>query len=163
MAPTKKKAVKKKTLVKKPVKSKSATKATVKKKTTVKKSAPKIASVKKKAVVSRGVPEILRDAALKVLDERQADDIVTVDARGRSAITDYVIIATGRSGRQLAAMADYVRVAFEKNGARRVRTEGLSQGDWVLVDAGDVIVHLFRPEVRDYYGLEAIWKKTHGA
>lgn len=104
----------------------------------------------------------MRDAAMKVLDDRKAEDIVAVDARGRSAMADYVIIATGRSSRQLAATADYLRDAFLKNGCRRVRVEGLPQGDWVLVDAGDVIVHLFRPEVRRYYGIEDVWNKSRG-
>lgn len=109
-----------------------------------------------------GFSEVLRDAAVKVLKDKQAEDIIVADAHGRSALTDYVIIASGRSSRQLAAMASALSETFEQCGVRRVKTEGVSQGDWVLVDAGDVIVHMFRPEVRKYYAIEDIWNKTRG-
>ncbi len=115
---------------------------------------------KKKATKSTapaGMPEQLRDAALKVLDEKKADAIVCVDLRGRSAVADYALIATGGSARQLGAIAEYLREAFFKLGMKKIRVEGLPQGDWVLIDAGDVLVHLFRPEVREYYQLEDIW------
>ena len=108
-----------------------------------------------------GFPEQMRDAVLKVLDERQAEDVVTVPLAGRSSLADYVIIASGRAGRQVAAMADYLREAFSKMGVRQIRVEGLSEANWVLVDAGDVIVHLFRPEVRSYYDVDSIWAAKH--
>ncbi|MGE4351266.1 MAG: ribosome silencing factor [Bdellovibrionales bacterium] len=114
-------------------------------------------SRKKSAKAETGLPEQIREAALKVLDERKALDIVCVDLRGRSAIADYAIIASGGSARQLGALAEYLREAFFKLGIKKLRVEGLPQGDWVLVDAGDVVIHLFRPEVRDYYQLEDIW------
>lgn len=140
-----------------------ARKAATKKKI-VKKAAPQRAPKKaapkpkaKKVPEPHGLPEILRDAALKILDERQGEDIVTVNLKGRSAMADYAVVATGRSARQLAAIADYLRQAFFKAGSAQVRVEGLPQGDWVLIDAGDILVHLFRPEVRDYYRLEEIW------
>ena len=104
------------------------------------------------------MPEQLRDVALKVLSERQAEDIVTIPLAGRSSIADYVIIASGRAGRQVAAIADHLREAFFKLGMRQIRIEGLPEANWVLVDAGDVIVHLFRPEVRSYYDLDTIWQ-----
>ena len=104
-----------------------------------------------------GFPEQVRDAALKVLDDRQAEDIITIDLAGRSTIADYLIIASGRAARQLGAIAHYLREAFEKLGLRNIRVEGMSDANWVLVDSGDVIIHLFRPEVRDYYHLEDIW------
>ena len=166
----------KKTTAKKPVVKKTATKTIVKKaavkkaapKTAAKKTAVKKAPVKKvaaKKVVTKktaaklpaGIPEQLRDAALKILEERQAEDVVSVDLRGKSAMADYVIVATGRSGRQLAAIADYLRLSCETIAKTHPRIEGLPQGDWVLIDAGDVIVHLFRPEVRSYYRIEDIW------
>jgi ribosome-associated protein len=109
-----------------------------------------------------GFPEQQRDAALKILDDRQAEQIVAVDVRRRSAMADYVIVASGRSGRQLAALADYLRKTFETLGVRKIRVEGLPQGDWVLVDAGDVVVHLFRPEVRRYYNIEDLWNPRFG-
>jgi len=99
----------------------------------------------------------LRDAALKVLDERQAEEVFTVALEGRSSIADYLIVASGRGARQIGAIAHYLREAFEKLGAERVRVEGMNDANWVLVDAGDVIVHLFRPEVRRYYNIESIW------
>jgi ribosome-associated protein len=104
-----------------------------------------------------GVPEKLRDAALKVLDERQAEDIITVDLADRSSVADYLIIASGRASRQLAAIAHYLRETFAQHGISQIRVEGLPEANWVLVDAGDIIVHLFRPEVRRYYDLERIW------
>jgi ribosome-associated protein len=172
VATTKKKpAAKKKAAGKKSVKPKAKDSAAHKKKPATKGGAKKtlrrgvIAPKpprKKAAVEHHGLPEIAREAALKVLDERKADDVMVIDARGRSAMTDYIVVATGGSARQLAAIADYLRQAFAKNGIRTIRVEGLPQGDWVLVDAGDVVVHLFRPDVRRYYAIEDIWAKTHG-
>ena len=107
----------------------------------------------------KGLPEEMLSAALKVLDEKQADQIVTVPLAGRSAIADYMIIASGRAGRQVAAIADHLREAFFKLGVRSVRIEGQQDANWVLVDAGDVIIHLFLPEVRRYYDLDALWSK----
>jgi len=122
----------------------------------------RVAPAKAGRARAAGVPEKLKLAALSVLSDRKAEAVVTFDVRGRSALADYVIIATGRSARQLAAIADYLHKAFLQKGARKIRVEGLPQGDWVLVDAGDVIVHLFRPEVRRYYNIEEIWKKSKG-
>jgi ribosome-associated protein len=116
-------------------------------------------AVKPKAAAATGLPAELLKAALQVLKDRQASEIVTVSLAGRSSMADYLIIASGRAGRQIAAIADYLREAFMKLGARSVRIEGLPEANWVLVDAGDVVVHLFRPEVRNYYRLEDIWTK----
>lgn len=131
---------------------------------------PKAATATKKATPAKtprarkkapeGMPEQLRDAALRVLDERQAEEIVTIDLRGKSPMADYAIVATGRSARQLAAIASYLDEAFTKLGLKRTIVEGLPQGDWVLIDAGDIIVHLFRSEVRSYYQIEDIWSRT---
>jgi len=108
------------------------------------------------------LPGQLFDAAMDVLNERQAEQIVTVELQGRSSMADYLIIASGRAQRQIAAIADYLRAAFMKLGVSQVRIEGLPEANWVLVDAGDIVVHLFRPEVRDYYRLEDIWKRRGG-
>ncbi|HUY68568.1 MAG TPA: ribosome silencing factor [Alphaproteobacteria bacterium] len=118
---------------------------------------PRKAAAPQAARRPRGLPEELKDAALKVLDDRQAENVVAIDLAGKSSLADYLIIADGRAARQISAIADYLRDAFQKLGAPRVRVEGLPQGDWVLVDAGDVVVHLFRPDVRRYYDLEGIW------
>ncbi|MFA4994403.1 MAG: ribosome silencing factor [Bdellovibrionales bacterium] len=109
--------------------------------------------------IKKGFPEEMLAAALKVLDERQADQIVTVPLAGRSALADYMIIASGRAGRQVTAIADHLREAFFKLGARSVRIEGQQDANWVLVDGGDVIIHLFLPEVRKYYDLDTLWTK----
>ena len=166
MATTTKKT--KKTLVKKPtVKAtkppakkaaskpapKKATAKTVAAKTVT---APKAPSKKK---TPEGMPERMRDLALKILDERQAEEIVTINLTGRSSVADYLIIATGRAGRQVAAIADHLRQAFEQNGLRNIHVEGQGEANWILVDGGDVIVHLFRPEVRRYYDFDGIWQK----
>ena len=87
------------------------------------------------------------------LDGDKAEDIVAIDLRGKSTI----VIATGRNSRQLAAMASHLDEKLTKAGVSRVSVEGKNQGDWVLLDGGDVVVHLFRPEVRSFYALEKMW------
>ena len=91
------------------------------------------------------------------LDDDKAEDIVAIDLRGKSTIADYMVIATGRNSRQLAAMASHLDEKLTKAGIKRVSVEGKNQGDWVLLDGGDVVVHLFRPEVRTFYALEKMW------
>ena len=91
------------------------------------------------------------------LDDDKAEDIVAIDLRGKSTIADYMVIATGRNSRQLAAMASHLDEKLTKAGVARVSVEGKNQGDWVLLDGGDVVVHLFRPEVRSFYALEKMW------
>lgn len=135
---------------------KAAAKSVAAKKPAVKKVAPK----KKADKTPDAMPEQLRNAAMKVLDDRKATDIICVDLHGKSAIADYAIVATGGSARQLAAIAEYLREAFFKIGMKKLRVEGLPQGDWVLIDAGDVLIHLFRAEVREYYQLEEIWSAS---
>ena len=91
------------------------------------------------------------------LDDAKAEDIVSIDLRGRTALADEMIIATGRSSVHVAAIADRAVKACKAAGVAAPRVEGLAQGDWVLIDAGDVIVHIFRPEVRAFYNLEKMW------
>ena len=91
------------------------------------------------------------------LDDDKAEDIVAIDLRGKSTIADYMVIATGRNSRQLAAMASHLDEKLTKAGVPRVSVEGKNQGDWVLLDGGNVVVHLFRPEVRTFYALEKMW------
>ena len=93
------------------------------------------------------------------LDGDKAEEIVTIDLRGRSSIADRMVVATGRSQRQVGAMADHL-VEKLKGAGISPSVEGQGQGDWVLIDAGDVIVHLFRPEVREFYDLEGMWLET---
>jgi ribosome-associated protein len=94
---------------------------------------------------------------LACLDDMKAEDSTTIDLSGKSSIADFMVVASGRSQRHVASIADRVVRDIEKAGAARVRVEGLRQGDWVLIDAGDVIVHVFRPEVREFYNLEKMW------
>ena len=91
------------------------------------------------------------------LDDDKAAEIVHIDLRGKSSVADGMIVASGRSHRHVGAMADHLLRALKDAGFGRARVEGLPHCDWVLIDAGDVIVHLFRPEVRQFYNIEKIW------
>ena len=91
------------------------------------------------------------------LEDGQAEAPVVIDLRGKSSIADYMLLASGRSQRQIAALAERLLATLRAKGHRRVSAEGLPHGDWVLIDAGDVIVHLFRPESRSRYNLEKMW------
>ncbi len=90
------------------------------------------------------------------LDDDKAEDVTVIDLRGRSSIADHMVIASGRSQRQVGAMADHLMEKLKQLGLP-VSVEGMQQGDWVLIDAGDIVVHLFRPEVRSFYNLERMW------
>jgi len=90
----------------------------------------------------------------------KAEDSVTIDLTGKSSIADFMVVASGRSQRHVASVAEHVVKDVEKAGVSPVRVEGLRQGDWVLIDAGDVIVHVFRPEVRSFYSLEKMWSSA---
>jgi ribosome-associated protein len=93
----------------------------------------------------------------QALDDGKAEDVVVIDLHGKTSIADYMVIATGASQRQVAALAERVIAAVREKGKHRPSAEGARQGDWVLIDAGDIIVHLFRPEVRGFYNLEKMW------
>ena len=94
---------------------------------------------------------------LAKLDDDKAQEIVLIDLKERSSVADAMIVASGRSHRHVGAIADHLLRALKDHGLGRARVEGLPHCDWVLIDAGDVIVHLFRPEVRAFYNLEKIW------
>ena len=94
---------------------------------------------------------------LASLDDYQAQEIVSIPLEGKSSIADHMVIASGRSTRQVAAMAQKLAERIKHGGFGHVRIEGLPAADWVLIDAGDVVVHLFRPEVRSFYNLERMW------
>ncbi|WP_370638084.1 ribosome silencing factor [Croceicoccus sp. Ery15] len=102
-------------------------------------------------------PGSLHELVLKSLDDDQGQDIVSIPLAGKSSIADHMVIASGRSSRQVAAMAQKLGERAKQAGFGSVRIEGLPAADWVLIDAGDVIVHLFRPEVRSFYNLERMW------
>lgn len=94
---------------------------------------------------------------LTQLDDDQAQDIVTIDLKGKSSIADHMVIASGRSTRQVAGIAQKLAEKIKQAGFGPVKLEGLPAADWVLLDAEDIVVHLFRPEVRSFYNLERMW------
>ena len=102
-------------------------------------------------------PGSLHAFILHQLDEDQAQDLVSIPLAGKSSIADHMIVASGRSTRQVAAMATKLAEKLKQAGHGPARIEGLPAADWVLIDAGDVVVHLFRPEVRSFYNLERMW------
>jgi ribosome-associated protein len=101
--------------------------------------------------------EALHKLVLASLDDDQAVDTISIPLAGKSSIADHMVIASGRSTRQVASMASKLAEKIKGELGRSTRIEGLPTADWVLIDAGDVIVHLFRPEVRSFYNLERMW------
>ena len=101
--------------------------------------------------------EALLAVILASVEDDKAEDVVKIDLRGRSDMADHMVICSGRSTRQVTAISDKLADRLKQDHGRLVRIEGKDTGDWVLIDAGDVIVHVFRPEVRDFYQLEKMW------
>ena len=102
--------------------------------------------------------EMLLARILTSLENDKAEDVVQIDLRGNSSIGDYMIIASGRSSRQVSAISEKLVDNIKQDFGRSSKVEGKGAGDWVLIDAGDIIVHVFRPEVRDFYQLEKMWQ-----
>jgi ribosome-associated protein len=96
-------------------------------------------------------------AVLSSLSDNKAEDVVQIDLRGKSSVCDHMVIASGRSSRQVAAISEKLAETLKADLGLQTRMEGKDTGDWVLIDAGDVVVHVFRPEVRDFYQLEKMW------
>ncbi|HUO87554.1 MAG TPA: ribosome silencing factor [Rhizomicrobium sp.] len=111
----------------------------------------------KKAAPPPAADDALLDRIRASLDADKAEDIVTIALAGRSSLADALVIATGRSSRHVASIAEHLARKLKESGYGTRPVSGAAQGDWVLVDAGDVIVHIFRAEVRDYYDLEGMW------
>jgi ribosome-associated protein len=107
---------------------------------------PKVSSAQKLLIVAE-----------KLLDDGKAEDVATIDLQGKSDIADFMLIATGRSQRQVMALAQRLTEGLKAAGCKHVAVEGMRHGEWVLIDAGDIVVHLFRPETRTYYNLEKMW------
>ena len=105
--------------------------------------------------------KLLAEALTKVLEDDKAEDLAFIDLQGKSSLADYMIIASGRSGRHVSALADHVAQEAKRLTGRPASVEGMANADWVLIDTGDVIVHLFRPEVREFYNLEKMWTTEH--
>ena len=107
--------------------------------------------------------EQLLDFVTNSLDQDKAEDLVSIDLHGKSEVADYMVICSGRSTRQVSAMAEKLSDTLKQSYGIFSRIEGKDQGDWVLIDAGDVIIHIFRPEVRDFYQLEKMWMSPEEA
>jgi len=103
--------------------------------------------------VSRAIKTVLAS-----LEDSKAENIVSIDIQGKSSLGDYMVVASGRSHRHVSAVADHLLKALKDAGLGMARVEGLSGADWVLIDSGDIIVHVFRPEVREFYNLEKMWQ-----
>jgi ribosome-associated protein len=99
----------------------------------------------------------LKDLIHKSLDDDKAQDIQVIELNGQSALADYIVVASGTSSRHITSMAEKLRERLAARGSKDLRVEGMAQANWVVVDAGDVIVHLFRPEVREFYNIEKMW------
>jgi ribosome-associated protein len=108
-------------------------------------------------VLSPPKADQILDLITSSLDSDKAENILTIPLQGKSSMADYMVIASGASSRHVAAMAEHVEFKLKQAGVSLLGLEGMQQADWVLLDANDVIVHLFRPEVRGFYGLERMW------
>ena len=97
------------------------------------------------------------------LDDMKAENAVVIDMRGKSLFSDHMVVASGRSNRHVASCAEAVAKGLKDAGAKAVHVEGLTNADWVLIDTGDVVVHIFRPEVREFYNLERLWAQSPDA
>ncbi len=102
--------------------------------------------------------DVLLARVLASLDDDKAEEVVTIDLRGRSAFADYMVIASGRSSRQVAAISEKLTERLKQDPGVLCKVEGRETADWVLIDAGDVVVHVFRPEVRAFYQIEKMWQ-----
>jgi ribosome-associated protein len=97
---------------------------------------------------------------LSRLEDMKAEETVTIDLRGKSAFSDYMVVTSGRVNRHVGAIAENVTKGLKENGITGIHVEGLSNCDWVLIDSGDVVVHVFRPEIREFYNLERLWSQN---
>lgn len=119
---------------------------------------------KKPAPKPAPTPEIkMIDIVLQSLDDAKAEQTVSIDIAGKSSLADFMVVTSGRSNRHVSAVADQVMKAMREGGFSKPRVEGLPHADWVLVDGGDVIVHIFRPEVREFYNIEKMWQADFAA
>lgn len=107
--------------------------------------------------VKTGSGQSLLELILKSLDDDKAEDVVQIDLRGKSEIADHMVVCSGRSSRQVVAIAEKLSDRIKQAMGISARVEGKGTGDWLLIDAGDIIVHVFRPEVREFYQIEKMW------
>ena len=139
-----------------PAKTSAASRKAAAKTPAVKTAAAARAAPAKRAAAKKTAPPLLKQISAS-LDDSKAENIVTLDLRGRTSIADYMIVATGRSTTHVSAIADRMLRMCKEAGLPTPRVEGMPHCDWVLVDANDVIVHIFRPDVRAFYNLEKMW------
>ncbi|KQQ78467.1 MULTISPECIES: ribosome silencing factor [unclassified Rhizobium] len=97
------------------------------------------------------------DQVLTSLEDSKAEDIVTINIAGKSALGDYMVVVSGRSSRHVMAICDHLITDLKAEGLGGARVEGMETGDWVLIDTGDIIIHVFRPEIREFYNIEKMW------
>jgi ribosome-associated protein len=110
------------------------------------------------------IPQLqMIDVVLQSLEDAKAESTVAIDVTGKSSLSDHMVVTTGRSNRHVGAVADQLVKALREHGFGKPRVEGLPHCDWVLVDGGDVIVHIFRPEVREFYNIEKMWQAEFSA
>ena len=108
-------------------------------------------------VQSSDVAERALHLVLTSLEDSKAEDIVTINIAGKSALGDYMVVVSGRSNRHVMAIADHLLTDLKDEGFGTARVEGQEGGDWILIDTGDIIVHVFRPEIREFYNIEKMW------
>ena len=101
--------------------------------------------------------EYLRDKVIAFLSDAKAEDVMQINLLGKSSVADFMIIATGRSQRQVKSLSQRIREMLKSNGVQEISVEGEQNSDWILLDVGDLLIHLFRPEVREFYNLEKMW------
>jgi ribosome-associated protein len=165
-----KKVIAKKLATKKAVAKKTAGKKVTAKKVVAKKAPAKKAVAKKSAIAAKvviapkgpryaGPDWPLMNVILDAMEDAKAEEILPINVEGRSSMADGMVIASGRANRHVAAIADQLVDKLKAFGQKDVRVEGLETADWVLVDAGNIIVHIFRPEVRSFYNLEKLWSE----
>jgi ribosome-associated protein len=123
---------------------------------------PKARKTSTPAVVLQALPDADKtlNLILSRLDDMKAEETVTIDLRGKSAFSDYMVVTSGRANRHVGAIAENVTKGLKETGIKSIHVEGLPNCDWVLIDSGDVIVHVFRPEVREFYNLERLWTQS---
>ncbi len=115
------------------------------------------------AATDTATSEVLLATILSSLSDDKAEDIVQIDLRGKTEIGDYMVICSGRSTRQVSSISEKLAQTVKDTFGRTAKVEGKDTGDWVLIDTGDVIVHVFRPEVREFYQLEKMWQPMDGS
>jgi ribosome-associated protein len=119
--------------------------------------ASKASAPRKGKAADTGKSSQMLALVLESLEEDKAEDVVSIDLTGKTPIADHMVVASGRSQRHVGAVADHLLRRLKEAGFGNAQVEGMKQGDWVLIDGGDVVVHVFRPEVREFYKLEKMW------